>query len=237
MNLSEFETLIGVTFVNPSLLQQALTHRSYINEQQDSNLSDNERLEFLGDAVLDFVVADMLYDQYPGMAEGELTRLRSALVRTETLADLAREHRVGEFLLIGKGEENNGGRDRTNNLCRAFEAVVGAIYLDQGLDAVKQFINPRMNTLEQVVMDEAMHKDARSRLQEWSQANLNITPAYRLVTTTGPDHNKEFVIEVVLGEDVIASGRGHSKQAASQSAASAALALIKAGRFSTPDPE
>jgi ribonuclease-3 len=234
MSTKEFERILDVTFNNADLLRQALTHRSYINEQSDEEMADNERLEFLGDAVLDFLVADMLYDSFPDMSEGELTRLRSALVRTESLAELARALRVGEFLLIGKGEENNGGRERTNNLCRAFEAIVGALYIDSGLEAVREFITPHLTALQALVMEEALHKDARSRLQEWSQANLNVTPNYRLVSTSGPDHNKEFLIEVVLGAEPTATGRGRSKQAASQAAASAALALIKTGRFGVP---
>lgn len=231
MSLREFEKILNVSFNDNDLLVQALTHRSYINEQNDESLTDNERLEFLGDAVLDFVVADMLFDAFPDMAEGELTRLRSGLVRTESLAELARALRVGEFLRIGKGEENNGGRERTNNLCRAFEAIIGALYIDSGLEAVREFLTPHLNALQSLVMEEALHKDARSRLQEWSQANLNVTPHYRLVSTSGPDHNKEFLIEVVLGSEAVASGRGRSKQVASQAAAAAALALIKAGRF------
>lgn len=231
MRIHEFEKIIGIKFNDVNLLRQSLTHRSYINEQSDESLSDNERLEFLGDAILDYLVADMLYKQYPSMAEGELTRLRSALVRTESLADLARECRVGEFLYIGRGEENSGGRERTNNLCRAFEAVIGAIYLDQGLQAVQRFIEPRLDQLQKSVMEEAIHKDARSRLQEWSQATHNITPVYRLVSTSGPDHNKEFLIEVVIGDHAVASGSGRSKQSASQSAALNALQLIRMGKL------
>jgi len=230
MRIHEFETIIAVKFNNVNLLRQALTHRSYINEQSDDSLADNERLEFLGDAILDYIVADMLFQQYPNMAEGELTRLRSALVRTESLAELARDCRVGEFLYIGRGEENSGGRERTNNLCRAFEAVIGAIYIDSGLDAVREFICPRLDQLQSKVMDEAIHKDARSRLQEWSQANHNITPIYRLVSATGPDHNKEFLIEVVIGEHVVANGTGRSKQSASQAAALSALEQIASGQ-------
>jgi len=230
MRIHEFEDIIAVKFNNVNLLRQALTHRSYINEQSDDSLSDNERLEFLGDAILDYLVADMLFQQYPNMAEGELTRLRSALVRTESLAQLARECRVGEFLYIGRGEENSGGRQRTNNLCRAFEAVIGAIYIDQGLESVKGFICPRLDRLQFQVMEEAIHKDARSRLQEWSQANHNITPVYRLVSASGPDHNKEFLIEVLIGEKVVASGTGRSKQTASQAAALNALQQLHSGQ-------
>ncbi len=232
MLLTEFQDIIGVGFNDAGLLRQALTHRSYINEQMDESLEDNERLEFLGDAILDFVTADMLYERFPEMAEGELTRLRSALVRTESLADLAKDCNIGRYLLIGKGEENSGGRERTNNLCRAFEAVIGAIYLDQGLEGVRQFVIPRLTRLQGQVLDAALGKDARSQLQEWSQAHHGITPSYRLRSATGPDHNKEFVIEVLIREAVVATGAGRSKQIASQAAAQAALRLIQDGKLS-----
>lgn len=226
MPVYKFQDIIGIKFNDINLLKQALTHRSFINEQPDAVLEDNERLEFLGDAILDFVTADLLYRQFPAMSEGELTRLRSALVRTESLAELALDCDIGTYLYIGKGEENSGGRTRISNLCRAFEAVIGAIYLDSGLEAVRQFLLPRLAQLQIRVIDEALHKDARSRLQEWSQAHLNITPSYRLSASTGPDHNKEFEIEVLIGERSIAVGSGRSKQAASQAAAQAALDIV-----------
>lgn len=225
----KFQEVIGISFNNVDLITQALTHRSFINEHVDEDLQDNERLEFLGDAVLDFLTADMLYRQFPEMSEGELTRLRSALVRTESLAELARECQIGMYLYIGKGEETSGGRERTNNLCRAFEAVIGAIYLDQGLQSVTEFLLPRLMRLQQHVIDEALGKDPRSRLQEWSQAELSITPMYRLQGSTGPDHAKEFQIEVVIGEKVVATGTGRSKQLASQAAARNALELVRTG--------
>lgn len=236
MQLQAFQDILGVRFQDERLLRQALTHRSYLNEQPDAALADNERMEFLGDAILDFIAADLLYMTYPDMAEGEMTRLRAALVRTEALAELARACRIGEFIYMGKGEENSGGRERVNNLCRAFEAVIGALYLDQGLERVRAFIEPRLRTLERRVMDEALGKDARSRLQEWSQAALNITPIYRTQSATGPDHNKEFVVEVVIGEEVVATGTGRSKQSGAQAAAQAALDLVKTGRYPTPTP-
>ncbi|MCU0496412.1 MAG: ribonuclease III [Anaerolineae bacterium] len=231
MKARQFQEVIGIRFNDVALLRQALTHRSFINEQADDHMRDNERMEFLGDAILDFIVADMLYQNYPDMSEGELTRLRSGLVRTESLAELARSCNIGEYLYMGKGEENSGGRERTNNLCRAFEAVIGAIYLDQGLEAVRSFVLPRLQHLQQRALEEAMYKDARSQLQEWSQAQLSITPIYRTQSASGPDHNKEFVIEVLIGERVVATGTGRSKQTAAQAAAQAALTLIREGRF------
>jgi ribonuclease III len=227
MNLDDFQTQIGVQFRNIDLLRQSLTHSSFINEHEGEGIQDNERMEFLGDAILGFLTGDMLYHRYSDMPEGELTRVRSALVRTESLAELAQQCRLGEVLLIGKGEENSGGRTRVNNLCRGFEALIGALYLDQGLKAVEIFVLPRLTRLLQDVMDEALHKDARSQLQEWSQAELSVTPEYRTVAATGPDHEKEFLVEVLIADRVVGRGTGRSKQAASQVAARAALDMLE----------
>lgn len=224
----DLQEQIGVQFQNDRLLWQALTHRSYINEHGEGE-GDNERLEFLGDAVLDFLVGDMLFQRFPDMPEGQLTRLRSALVRTESLAFLAAEAGLGTHLRMGKGEEAGGGRERPSNLCAAFEAVTGALYLDQGLEAVRAFILPRLESLIGQVLEEAIDKDARSRLQEWSQAELNKTPVYRTVSATGPDHLKEFVVEVLIGERVVGRGTGRSKQIAAQAAAREALRLVERG--------
>lgn len=227
MTLEEFQELIGIHFNNPDLLRQAMTHRSYVNEQSDAHLGDNERMEFLGDAVLDFVVTDMLYEQFPEMPEGELTRLRAALVRTDALAELGAQCRVGEVLLIGKGEGKSGGRFRRNNLCSAFEALIGAIFLDQSIEQVKGFVLPRMADYLNYVIEEALHKDARSQLQEWSQAKLNLTPVYHTIDSTGPDHEKEFIIEVSVGEQIVGRGMGKSKQRAAQAAARSALKALQ----------
>jgi ribonuclease III len=231
IDIEVFQQEIGITFLNPELLRQALTHRSYVNEHSDQGLTDNERLEFLGDAILDFITADMLYTCFPEMDEGELTRLRAALVRTEALAQLAVECQLGDALLMGKGEANSGGRERNNNLCSGFEAVVGAIYLDQGLDVVKGFVIPRLTTLQKDVMEEAMRKDPRSQFQEWAQAQHGITPDYRMSSASGPDHDKNFVVEVYIGGKNVARGYGKSKRAAAQSAAQAALHLLESGEL------
>jgi ribonuclease-3 len=180
-------------------------------------------LEFLGDAVVDFVAGEMLFYRFPNVNEGDLTRLRSALVRTESLAQLARDCRVGEALRMGKGEEQGGGRTRLNNLCGAFEALIGALYLDQGLDAVRAFLIPRLETRLSQVIQEQLDKDARSLLQERSQAEYSQTPQYRTVSMSGPDHEREFTVEVLIGERVVGTGLGRSKQAASQAAAQDAL--------------
>jgi ribonuclease-3 len=218
---------IDLKFQNPSLLTQALTHRSYINEHGITDTGDNERLEFLGDAVLDFLVGDMLYQRYPDLPEGDLTRLRAALVRTESLASLAQQMGLGDALRMGKGEETTGGRERQTNLCAVFESLVGAIYLDQGLPAVQKFVTPQLNPLLEQIITAALDRDARSTLQEWSQAELNLTPIYRTVSASGPDHQKEFLVEVLIGDVVAGQGIGRSKQAGAQAAARSALENMK----------
>jgi ribonuclease III len=224
--ITQFQELIDVHFLDPNMLRRALTHRSFVNEV-DEDMRDNERLEFLGDAILDFVVADMLFQRFPDVSEGELTQLRAALVRTESLALLGSEIQLGEYLLIGKGEENSGGRTRTNNLCRGFEALIGAIYLDRGIETVRDFSLPRLNVLLEYVLENDLHKDARSMLQERSQAELRFTPIYRLADANGPDHEKEFLVEVLIGEIVIGEGIGSSKRTAAQSAARIALKQLE----------
>jgi ribonuclease-3 len=218
---------INLKFQNALLLTQALTHRSYINEHGATDTGDNERLEFLGDAVLDFLVGEMLYQRYPEMPEGDLTRLRAALVRTESLASLSQQMGLGEELRMGKGEETTGGRERQTNLCAVFEALVGALYLDQGLPAVQEFVMPQLNPLLEQIITAALDRDARSTLQEWSQAELNLTPIYRTVSASGPDHQKEFLVEVLIGDVVAGQGIGRSKQAGAQAAARSALENMK----------
>lgn len=231
MNITEFQDRIAVTFADADLLQQALTHRSYVNEHYDEDIADNERLEFLGDAILDYVTADWLFRRYPDMSEGVMTRLRAMLVRTESLAQLALACDIDTAMIIGKGEEASGGREKTSTLCQVFEAVVGAIYLDQGLEAARAFILPRLTELEPQVMEEAILKDSRSQFQEWSQARFNITPEYELIEISGPEHEQDFVVEVLVGPKIVASGSGKNKQSAAQSAARAALDLIDSGEI------
>jgi ribonuclease-3 len=221
--LLELGERLGVAFDDLSLLSRALTHRSYLNENPGAALDDNERLEFLGDAVIDFIVAGFLYHHYPEMDEGELTALRAALVRAETLAQFARDIELGRFLRLGYGEEETGGRDRTPLLCACFEAVVGAIYLDRGLEEarplVESYIRP---ALDQIRAGE-LHKDAKSEFQVWAQARFNITPHYRVVASEGPEHAKMFTMRVMVGGESWGEGRGRSKQTAAQAAATAAM--------------
>lgn len=227
IDLQAFQKQIGLRFGDLALLQQSLTHRSYVNEHEDSDLVDNERLEFLGDAVLDFVSGDLLFRRFPEALEGELTRLRAALVRTESLASLARLCHVGEALRMGKGEENSGGRERLNNLCGAFEALIGALYIDQGLEVVKAFVTPLLLQRLEIVLAEQLDKDPRSVLQEQSQARYGKTPQYRFVESSGPEHEKAFTFEVMIGERVAGRGVGRSKQSAAHAAAYDALSRIE----------
>lgn len=225
-----FEALqqtLGHQFANPAILRRALTHPSYVNEHPHENLNDNQRLEFLGDAVLDFIAAAWVYRRHTDFAEGRMTRLRAALVRTETLARLAREVGIREALRLGYGEEEGHGRERDANLCDAFEAVVGALYLDGGMAAASDFAEPLLAPIAEEVLSTAADQDAKSRLQEWSQADLSVTPRYRIVAEKGPDHEKTFVAEALLGQDVVGRGEGHSKQAAEQSAAQAAWRALR----------
>lgn len=223
LDLRAFQDLIGLHFRDQSLLLRALTHPSYLNENPEQGLEDNERLEFLGDAVLDFISGEWLYHHFPEAPEGRLTRLRAALVRTETLARFAVEHHVGEALLLGHGEQESGGRSRDGNLCAAFEALVGALYLDQGIDAVRRFVEPLFRPIIDEILTLELEKDPKSMLQEWCQANLGLTPVYRVLEARGPDHARIFTVAVYIGDERAAQGTGRSKQVAEQEAASRAL--------------
>src|SRR5690606_7437813 len=221
--LRALEERLQVDITDYDLLQRALTHRSYLNESQESGLEDNERLEFLGDAVLDFVVGSYLYHRFPDMDEGELTALRAALVRTRSLAEFAQQMDIGACLRLGYGEDESGGRQRLPTLCAAFEAVVGAIYLDQGLDAVVPLVEKLAAPALERTMASSLHKDPKSEFQVWAQAAFNVTPHYEVVREEGPDHDKWFTVQVLLGDDVWGQGEGRSKQSAAQAAASNAM--------------
>ncbi len=215
------EETLGVHFQDPGLLRLALTHRSYIYETPGVGQSSNERLEFLGDSVLALISADFLYRTFPHLSEGELTDVRAVLVRTETLANFARDLNLGKFLLMGKGEQHSGGGQRV--LASAFEAILGALYLDQGLAIVQQFLLPRLDPLAHTIIEKRLFKDSKSLFQEQAQAHEGITPSYRLVGQEGPSHNREFTVEVLLGDQVVGRGQGRNKQAAEQEAAREAL--------------
>lgn len=224
--LSALQQSLGFAFRDPTLLLQALTHSSYPNENPACSWGDNERLEFLGDAVGDFLAAEFLYERFPNWQEGELTSVRAELVRSDTLARFARQIGLGQYLLMGRGEEQSGGRDRVAMLSDAFEALLGAIYVDQGLEVTRRFFLPFLQPLVEAFSAMPQWRDAKSRLQEWAQAVLHETPFYRTVEEKGPDHAKEFTVEVVIGGQVRGQGAGRSKHAAEQAAAQAALEAI-----------
>jgi len=221
----EFAKENGLQFKQPWLLQRAFTHRSYLNENPGA-LEDNERLEFLGDAVLDFMVGAWLYHHFPEMAEGQLTRLRAALVGNNQLAEFARQLNFGAVLLLGKGESDGGGRSRSALLGSTFEAVVGALFLDQDIASVQKFLEPFLEKASFKIIEDNLDRDAKSRLQEWSQSCGLGAPSYRKVTESGPDHEKLFEVEVVIAGEVYGRGQGHSKQAATKAAARNALAAL-----------
>lgn len=227
MNISEFETGLGVTFKNKSLLTRALTHRSYLNENSALPFLDNERLEFLGDAILDFVAAEYLYQHYPEMAEGDLTSLRAAVVKGDTLARFAFAIDLPAHVLMSRGEEAARGRERAPLLAGAFEALIGALYLDQGLDAARALILRVLPTEAERVYHQRLDRDAKSMLQELAQGKLQITPQYQLVETRGPDHAKEFTIAVVIKNREYGRGTGRNKQTAEQEAARVALEALQ----------
>ena len=218
----EFAQRVKLPFMNIGLLSRALTHRSYMNEHKDA-VEDNERLEFLGDAVLDFLVGAWLYNRFPEMAEGQLTRLRAALVGNQELADFARMLEIGVAMRLGRGEAENGGRDRPALLGATFEAIVGALYLDSGMQPVRAFVEPLLEVAVQEIMAARLDHDAKSLLQEWSQAQGYGPPIYRTVSDSGPDHDKCFIVEVLINGQECGRGSGHSKQSAAKAAAQAAL--------------
>jgi len=219
------EEALGIRFLNPAFLKLALTHRSYIYETPGAGQTSNERLEFLGDSILTFISADYLYYSFPELSEGQLTNVRAALVKTETLAAFAHDIELGSYLLMGKGEQSTGGGQRV--LASAFEAILGAIYLDQGIEMAQRFMITRLEPIAHEIVKKGSFKDNKSLFQELAQAHDGITPSYRLVSQEGPSHNREFTIEVMLGEQVAGRGQGRNKQAAEQEAAH--VALLKRG--------
>ena len=204
------------------LLSRALTHRSYLNEHPEA-LEDNERLEFLGDAVLDFLVGAWLYENFPEMPEGDLTRMRSALVHTAQLAEFAREINLGSALRLGRGESQAGGKNRSALLCDTFEAIIGALFLDQDIQSVKDFLNPFLIRAAEDIILNHKDEDPKSKLQEWAQGKGYPAPTYITRSTSGPDHSKEFEVEVFINNTVHGSGSGPSKHVATKQAAIMAL--------------
>jgi ribonuclease-3 len=226
-DIVSLQKLLQVQFEDPSLLEQALVHSSYLNEYPGEIRVSNERLEFLGDAVLGFIVVEKLYQDFPDLTEGEMTRIRSVLVRRETLADIAGSLKLGNYLYLGKGEEASGGRKKPANLSGAFEAIIAAIFLDQGMTVTRELVLRLLAEELEQVMGRGGGVDCKSQLQELIQSKYRSSPAYRMTQATGPDHDKLFTVEVMLGERVLGKGSGKSKKLAETDAARDALARSK----------
>jgi ribonuclease-3 len=222
-DFSSLEQRLGLSFSNPDLLIEALTHRSYLNEHREYAGSHNERLEFLGDAVLELAATDFLFKKFPAKPEGELTAYRAALVNTVSLAATSQALGVNDFLLLSKGESKDTGRARDVILADAFEAIIGAVYLDAGYSAAEAFIAKNLYTKIDEVIAKRSYQDAKSRFQEVAQEKRGITPNYETLSEAGPDHDKRFTVGVFIGTAEIARGEGNSKQEAEQSAAQAGL--------------
>ena len=222
-DLAMLTARLGVSFADDGLLEEALTHRSYLNEHREHAGNHNERLEFLGDAVLELATTRSLYDRFPGKPEGELTSYRAALVNTVSLAESAQTLDIGEYLRLSKGEAKDTGRARQIILANTFEAIIGAIYLDQGYEAADAFIGRTIVPKLDDILERGAHQDAKSRFQERAQERRGITPTYRVLAEEGPDHDKRFTVGVYVGADEMARGEGPSKQEAEQSAAQAGL--------------
>lgn len=219
-DFSKFEEQLEIKFHNVDLLKQAFTHRSYLNENSHWCLGHNERLEFLGDAVLELVVSEYLFEEFPNEPEGYLTSLRASLVNADTLAETATELGFNDFILLSKGESKDTGRGRNYILANTFEAFIGALYLDQDYKKAKKFVDKHLiKTKLTAIIEEKKFQDPKSLFQEKAQAAVGLTPAYKVLEEWGPDHNKHFRMAVYLGEELVAEGEGPSKQAAEINAA------------------
>lgn len=222
-DFSQLEKKLKIKFKNKDLLKQAFVHRSYLNEKPKFPLPHNERLEFLGDAVLELIVTKHLYQKYPKKPEGELTNWRAALVNAQSLSKIARDLGFGEYLLLSRGEAKDTGKARQYILANTFEAFLGAFYLDQGLDKVRQFLKTHLIKELAKILKEGLWRDAKSGFQEEAQERTRVTPNYKVLKEWGPDHAKHFVLGVFLGNELVAEGEGSSKQEAEEKAAQAAL--------------
>jgi ribonuclease-3 len=222
------QQVIGIKFKDESLLRQAFIHSSHTNENPAVPVTDNERLEFLGDALLSFIVAEELYLEFPNFNEGKLTETRVSLIRQETLAEIAAELKLGDYLVLGKGEESTGGRQKQTNLADAFEALIGAIFLDQGLSVIRNFVLAKFADKLQEVRARGIGRNYKALLQELTQAKYKQLPAYHIVETSGPDHDKSFIVEVSLGDRKMGTGSGKTKRTAEMKAARSAWEKLAA---------
>ncbi len=217
----------GWSFSEGSLLEQAFVHRSYLNENPLFDRPSNERLEFLGDALLSFIVAEKLYEEFPDLPEGTLTEMRASLVCRETLAEVASSLKLGDRLLLGHGEELNGGRSKASNLANAMEALIGALYLEQGLDTTRRFVLEHLRPHLERTKAGQMVPNYKALLQEFVQGQGRPTPVYRLVESSGPDHDRQFVAEILVEGEALGTGEGKSRKAAENRAARAAWARLR----------
>lgn len=225
-NIEKLEENLGVVFDDKELLERALTHRSYLNEARKPELESNERLEFLGDSILSFWVSEQIFRKFPGFPEGKLTHIRTHLVRTETLTELSQNLNLGDFLLMSKGEEQGEGRKNPLLLANSFEAVIGAIFLDQGIEAVSSFLKSNFEVLLSQIDDVEALKDSKSLLQEMVQAEGYQSPGYKLISSSGPDHQKTFTMGVFINNKLISQGTSRSKQEAEEESAKKALEIL-----------
>ncbi len=223
IDFSDFEKKTKIIFKDKDLLKQAFIHRSYINENPGVPMTHNERLEFLGDAVLELIVTDFLYKKYPTYTEGELTALRSALVNAVIISEVATDIGMNDYLLLSRGEAKDNGKARQYILANTYEAYIGAMYLDQGIKAVDGFVANTLLTKTDEIVNKKLWRDAKSLVQEKAQEFVNVTPAYKVLSESGPDHDKHFSVGIYFGKDLIARGNGKSKQEAEQKAAEAGL--------------
>ncbi|OPX34667.1 ribonuclease III [candidate division KSB1 bacterium 4484_188] len=222
-----FEQKFHLSLNDPSLVITALKHRSYLNVTNEERVASNERLEFLGDAVLDLVTTHYLYQKFPKRTEGQLSKIKSILVSKPVLAETAEQISLGELILINKGEEKSGGRHRQSNLANTFEAVIGAIYLDRGLETVGQFIHEHLLSRFKTIMQRELYKNYKSILLEYVQAEHNSLPEYRVINESGPDHDKQFIVAVYISGKKAGEGRGKSKKKAEQEAAKVVVKALK----------
>lgn len=227
MNLKNLEKKLGVTFKDSNLLKKSLTHRSWINENSDRSKESNERLEFLGDAILEFWTTKKLFNYFPKLTEGALTNIRASLVCTDNLSEKSKELDLGKYLLLSRGEERNLGRENPSILADLFEAIIGAIYTDSGLIEVEKFLSRTLIEEIKIRGGAGDIKDAKTKFQEISQAKYKITPTYKILNETGPDHKKYFQVGTFLEDKKIAQGKGQSKRVAEEVAAQKALTIIK----------
>ncbi|MCX5997068.1 MAG: ribonuclease III [Chloroflexi bacterium] len=228
--LDELQSSLGFTFNDPAILGQAFIHTSYTNENPGHQTGDNQTMEFLGDAVLNMVVAEALYHGFPALAEGKLTEIRISMIRQEKLAEKAADIKLGNYLVLGKGEEASGGRSKRNNLADTFEALTAAIFLDRGLDVARQFIMSVFRKELAAVKSGKFTSNFKAMLQELTQAEFKTLPEYEIIESTGPDHDKVFVVSVSLGDVVLAVGSGKTRKTAESEAARIAYIKLSAGQ-------